>query len=233
MSLPSPSAFDASPSAFASRSSLSLFGVGEPAINGFEQCLTVPLSPTSWLEVQPSFVAGSELLFEDLLEKTQWRAYRRPMFDKVVDVPRLMGHPPPDSKYSGLIEELRVLFSQRYGSEFTRVSLALYRDGRDSVAWHADVDGSASPQDLVVVVGLGARRLFHVRAKGGPKVYSVTTGEGDLVAMCGKAQHEFEHCVPKSAVTEPRIAVVFRTPPARGVALYGSTRATRHYRVSS
>ena len=37
-----------------------------------------------------------------------------------------------------ILREMRNLFSRRYGRAFDSIGFNLYRDGRDSVAWHGD-----------------------------------------------------------------------------------------------
>jgi alkylated DNA repair dioxygenase AlkB len=91
--------------------------------------------------------------------------------------------------------------------------LCLYRDGRDSVAWHGDRIGQHSRSDtLVAIVSLGERRTFLIRpASGGPALRH-RLGAGDLLVMGGRFQQTWEHCVPKtSRPVAPRISVQYRT----------------------
>jgi alkylated DNA repair dioxygenase AlkB len=102
--------------------------------------------------------------------------------------------------------------SGRYGVTFDSVWVNLYRDGRDSVAWHPDRNGRVHRNPLVATVSLGARRKFQLRPRGGGRIALVLEpGCGDLVVMGGACQHDWEHCVPKTArPVGPRMSVTIR-----------------------
>ncbi|MDQ2797291.1 MAG: alpha-ketoglutarate-dependent dioxygenase AlkB, partial [Actinomycetota bacterium] len=90
--------------------------------------------------------------------------------------------------------------------------LCLYRDGRDSVAWHGDRIGRGSTHDtMVAIIILGAPRALALRPAGGGTSRRYELGHGDLVVMGGSCQRTWEHAVPKTARTVgPRISVQFR-----------------------
>src|SRR3569623_2027002 len=96
------------------------------------------------------------LVREELGLDLPWRAEARPMYTRVVQVPRLLaridGHP--------LIEEMRVALSEHYGEDFVRTTAALYRDGNDSVALHGDTTARDMLQATVATVSLGFPRKF-------------------------------------------------------------------------
>src|SRR5262249_33079312 len=93
-------------------------------------------------------------------------------------------------------------------------ALNYYRDGRDSVAWHADRELRVLDDTLIAIVTLGVRRPFLLRPKGGGRSVDVAPGSGDLLVMGGAAQRDWEHAVPKTARSGPRVSVSFRWPPA-------------------
>jgi alkylated DNA repair dioxygenase AlkB len=100
----------------------------------------------------------------------------------------------------GPLAEIAAALSRRYGVGFDSVWVNLYRDGRDSVAWHRDRNGRVLRNPLVVTISLGARRRFVMRPRGTSAVrFSLSPGHGDLVVMGGACQHTWEHCVPKTA----------------------------------
>lgn len=100
----------------------------------------------------------------------------------------------------GPLAEIAAALSRRYGVGFDSVWVNLYRDGRDSVAWHRDRNGRVLRNPLVVTISLGARRRFVMRPRGTSAVrFSLAPGHGDLVVMGGACQHTWEHCVPKTA----------------------------------
>jgi alkylated DNA repair dioxygenase AlkB len=171
----------------------------------------------AWIELRPGWIAGADALFERLLHAVPWRAERRPMYDRVVNVPRLLsfygeGEPLPDP----MLDEAKRRLDEHYGAElgepFLTAGLCLYRDGRDSVAWHGDTTGRGSTQDtMVAIVSLGAPRSLLLRPRGGGRALRHDLGHGDLLVMGGSCQRTWEHAVPKTArPTGPRISVQFR-----------------------
>src|ERR1700687_1326344 len=71
----------------------------------------------------------------------RWRAERRMMYEREVDVPRLVSHfrldPPAESVPQAILDAARRVAEQG-GEMFNSVGLNLYRDGRDSVAPQSD-----------------------------------------------------------------------------------------------
>jgi alkylated DNA repair dioxygenase AlkB len=99
--------------------------------------------------------------------------------------------------------------SARYAIELDSTSLAYYRNGRDSVAFHGD--RVRHPERCIVAtVSVGEPRHFRLKpAEGGPSlVFSL--GWGDLVVMGGTCQATWRHGVPKVAKAGPRISIMFR-----------------------
>jgi alkylated DNA repair dioxygenase AlkB len=188
---------------------LGLFSATEPRFDEtFAGIRRLDLAEGAWLEHAPGWVAGDGALF-DVLERTvRWRSERRPMYDRVVDVPRLVAGP-EDGEHP-LLEEMRRALSARYGEDFVRVSFALYRDGSDSVAWHGDTVARDLPEALVATVSLGTPRRFLMRPAAGGRSIALPLGGGDLLVMGGTAQRTWRHSVPKVARAGPRIAVMFR-----------------------
>lgn len=189
----------------------SLFGHEPPALDpGFTRLERVWLDAESWIDRCPGWVSGHETLFETLRGAMRWQAQRRPMYDRVVEVPRLLASVPRDGAHP-LLDEMSRRLSVRYRAPLTSITLALYRDGRDSVAWHADQELRDRPTATVVVVSLGGPRKFMARpAEGGPsRTWSV--GWGDLMVMGGACQRRWHHAVPKQRHADPRMALMFRT----------------------
>ena len=48
------------------------------------------LSDGAWVDVLPGWIGGAAHLFDDLHRDAAWRAERRQMYDRIVDVPRLI-----------------------------------------------------------------------------------------------------------------------------------------------
>ena len=146
------------------------------------------------------------------------------MYDKEVVEPRLTsswnlasGQPlqPP------ILEEIRVLLTERYGRKFDSVGFNLYRDGRDSVAWHADRLPKQVDTPIVVLVSLGEPRRFLLKPRTGGTSRAFFLGEGDLLVTGGNTQRTWLHAVPKVKQAGPRISIAYRhgftaPPPGAG-----------------
>ena len=117
---------------------------------------------------------AADSLFVELLTDIPWRAERRQMYDRVLDVPRLVSfhdlvdEPPPHPRLKQIRRRLNDAYAGELGEPFTTAGLCLYRDGDDSVAWHGDTIGRSSTEDtMVAIVSLGATRVFALRPRGG------------------------------------------------------------------
>ena len=197
----------------------SLFGSGGPVsfrtLTGLLGC--VDLGAGAWVALFPSWVVGHDVLFEELIGVVPWRAERRQMYHREVEVPRLVAHYRADQRppHARVAEAGRLLgdyFRHDPAGPFRSVGLCLYRDGNDSVAWHGDRIGRGVAPTLVAIVSLGCRRRLLLRPKGGGRSLHYDLGEGDLMVMGGLCQHSWEHALPKrTRVTGPRISVQFRT----------------------
>jgi alkylated DNA repair dioxygenase AlkB len=171
----------------------------------------------AWLDVRPGWMLGADTLFQRLLERVPWRAERRQMYDRVVDVPRLLcfydeGEPLPDPALDAARQALDAHYAAELGEPFRTAGLCLYRDGRDSVAWHGDTIGRGSTVDtMVAIISVGTPRALLLRPRGGGQTRRYELGHGDLIVMGGSCQRTWEHAVPKTArPTGPRISIQFR-----------------------
>ncbi len=183
------------------------------------------LDQRAWVDVRHGWVTGSDELFDRLRLSgpggVQWRGERRHMFDRVVDTPRLLRHyDEGETLPDAVLIDARERLSEHYRNElqepFRTVGMCLYRDGRDSVAWHGDRFGRSATQDtMVAIISIGAPRALMLRPRGGGPSVRQVLGHGDLLVMGGSCQRTWDHCVPKTSVaTGSRISIQFRT---RGV----------------
>jgi alkylated DNA repair dioxygenase AlkB len=90
------------------------------------------------------------------------------------------------------------------------MGLNLYRDGRDSVAWHGDRIAREITEPIVALVSLGDRRRFLARPRGGGRSIPFELGGGDLLVTGGTFQRRWEHSVPKVAAAGARVSIAFR-----------------------
>ncbi|OBJ00066.1 alpha-ketoglutarate-dependent dioxygenase AlkB [Mycobacterium alsense] len=205
-----------------------LAGVGT-AVQGslFEATERRQLGDGAFIEVRAAWLTDDPLvgggLLDELLATVPWRAERRHMYDRVVDVPRLVSfhdltvEEPPHPMLGRLRRRLNDIYAGELGEPFTTVGLCCYRDGSDSVAWHGDTIGRSSSHDtMVAIVSLGATRTFAMRRRGGGPSLRLPQAHGDLLVMGGSCQRTWEHAVPKtSAPTGPRVSIQFRPRDVR------------------
>jgi alkylated DNA repair dioxygenase AlkB len=187
-----------------------LQGSLEPAVDAsFSGAERTNLDDAAWVDNIRGWVAGADVLFDDLVEQLHWEGHRVHMYDKVLDEPRLRGNL-DDGVRPEIVERMRALLSARYGVDFTSVRANLYRDGNDSVAWHGDRVARDLPEACVAIVSLGGQRRFLLRPKGGGRSARFDPAPGDLLVMGGACQRTWEHTVPKVAHAEPRMSLTFR-----------------------
>ncbi|WP_370065608.1 alpha-ketoglutarate-dependent dioxygenase AlkB [Mycobacterium sp. MAA66] len=187
------------------------------------------LGAGAWIDIRAGWLTDADTLYDELLTSIPWRAEQRQMYDRVLDVPRLVSfhdlvaQRAPHPALARLRVRLNDTYAGELGEPFTSVGLCLYRDGSDSVAWHGDTIGRSSTEDtMVAVLSLGATRVFALRPRmteaGGPESGSASVGpesrsasvgrrpslrlpqvHGDLLVMGGSCQRTWEHSVPKTA----------------------------------
>jgi len=190
---------------------LGLFGNEAPAIDArFERVQRIALGEGAWVEYVPGWLTGHRVVFDALSSGTRWRHERREMYERIVDVPRLYAVLPDDGPGHSIFGPMKDAISARYAEDFVRVSLALYRGGQDSVAWHDDQVTRRMDQATVATVSVGEPRKLLLRPKGGGKSLAWSLGWGDLFVMGGSCQRTHEHSVPKVANAAPRLVIMFR-----------------------
>jgi alkylated DNA repair dioxygenase AlkB len=165
--------------------------------------------------------------FDALLTQVPWRAERRRMYERDVDVPRLVAsYALADRILPAAARELAARVAAATQAPYTHVGLNLYRDRRDSVAPHNDHLGELAPGQPIAIVSLGAMRPMIVRAKAPPRrVLCLELAPGSLLVMSHATQLHYDHGIPKQrAEVGPRISLAFRVRPAaaaRSGARYG------------
>jgi alkylated DNA repair dioxygenase AlkB len=189
----------------------SLLGLGEPAVAPDATFRRIALDAHAWVDNASTWLHGSDALLVALAETVEWRQRRRWMYDRMVDDPRLTGlyrrsQPPPHP----VLAEARARLEARYQVRLHGPALNYYRDGRDSVAPHADRELRELDDTIVAILTLGARRPFLVRPRGGGRSHDLSPGPGDLLVMGGRTQLDWEHAVPKVKFAGPRISISWR-----------------------
>lgn len=175
------------------------------------------LSRGAWIDERPSWITGSGALFDTLTSTVPWCAEQRTMYDRLVDVPRLLcfyrsNATLPDPLLITAKSALDEHYLAELGETFSTAGLCLYRDGKDSVAWHGDDSGRGKREDtMVAILSLGSPRSLLLRPRGGGTAIRRNLGHGDLIVMGGSCQRTWEHAIPKTTKpVGPRISVQFR-----------------------
>ena len=176
------------------------------------------LTRGAWVDHLPGWVTGSDEVLEVLLGDIGWREDRRQMYEREVAVPRLLrwyggDEHLPHRLLADARDSLNRYYAQEPRERFVTAGMCLYRDGRDSVAWHGDRIGRGRTHDtMVAIVSFGSPRPLLLRPTGGgAPSRRFPLGHGDLVVMGGSCQRTWEHCIPKTArPVGPRVSVQFR-----------------------
>jgi alkylated DNA repair dioxygenase AlkB len=193
----------------------SLFGDDGPLAvdTAYATLRRLQLDEASWVDYAPGWLTGSDRLLAELLESGRWQQREVWMYDHRVLEPRLTAGWSTDVDGPDMPPSLQLVaaaLSKRYGVEFDRVWVNLYRDGRDSVAWHGDRVGRQRQHTIVAILSLGEPRRFLLRPVVGGRSIRLTPGSGDLLVLGGTCQRTWQHSVPKCAHAGPRISVMFR-----------------------
>jgi alkylated DNA repair dioxygenase AlkB len=154
--------------------------------------------------------------FEALRDEVPWQAQRRPMYDRIVDVPRLTaGYRLDSERMPAALREAAYVLRQRIPEPFNAVGLNYYRDGRDSVAPHNDKLHILVPHHPIALVSLGSARRMIIRGKQPPRIaIPIDLEPGSLLLMSYESQLHYEHGVPKTKQeVGPRISLAFRVRP--------------------
>ncbi len=175
------------------------------------------LTHGAWVDYAAGWLSGADELFLRLRDIVPWRDERREMYERTVDVPRLVcsygaQDDLPDPTLVTVQDALNERYADELGEEFVTAGLCYYRDGRDSVAWHGDRIGRGrSENTMVAIVSLGAERRLSLRPRNGGESIGFPVGHGDLLVMGGTCQRTWDHAVLKTVkLVGPRISVQFR-----------------------
>lgn len=189
---------------------------------GFER-IALPradvLYQPGWL---PPAVAGA--LMQRLLREIPWTQHQVRMFGRELPSPRLSAwigdadavytysrvrHQP--APWTPALAQLRERLQVELGARFNSVLANRYRDGRDSMGWHADDEPELGPEPLIASISLGAVRRMRFRARDRSAVAAIDLADGSLLLMGGRTQTLYQHAVDKTrADTGERINLTFR-----------------------
>lgn len=187
---------------------------------------TIELSGGGWLLDRPEFLdrAEADALFSWMLEQIPWQQGHVRLFGRSIPEPRLTawfsdcdytysGRTLPRAELPALLAALRDRVAEVAGTPLDSVLLNRYRDGNDSVGFHADDEPELGENPCVASLSLGATRRFVLapkRQRSAPRV-ELRLGHGELLVMGGSCQHHYRHALPKQpSVAGERINLTFR-----------------------
>jgi alkylated DNA repair dioxygenase AlkB len=188
--------------------------------------------------LEPGIADG---LFAQLLSAAAWKQDEIRMYGRVIPVPRLTawyGEPDASYTYSGIrnapnnwiepLEILRQRLCEATQVSFNSVLLNLYRNGKDSLSWHADDEPELGQQPIIASISLGASRTFQLQHRVDGEALSVVLEHGSLLLMSGLTQSFWKHQVPKErGVSGERINLTFRNVDAANRRANGAQVAPR------
>ena len=180
------------------------------------------LSRGAWVDLRPGWATGSDALFARLTEVVPWHAERRQMYDRVVDVPRLLqllrrgraaARPAARARPATPSPATTPPSSASRSSPPGCASTATAATASPGTATRS---AAAAPRTPWSRSSRSARPgALLLRPRGGGAALRHQLGHGDLLVMGGSCQRTWEHAIPKTArPVGPRISVQFRT---RGV----------------
>jgi alkylated DNA repair dioxygenase AlkB len=170
---------------------------------------------TGRIALTPALIdeATAQAWFRQLHAGIAWKAGRRVMYEREVDVPRLRAHfRADDPALPDALREALGVVADAAGAPFDSIGLNLYRDQHDSVAPHNDKLDDIVRDQPIALLSLGATRRMTIRARQPPRrVLQVDLDAGSLLLMSWETQRHYDHGIPKQRVAmAPRISLAFR-----------------------
>ena len=192
---------------------------------------SIEFAPAGWIRLWPDFLSKqkAEATFKQLAESLAWEQHAIRLFGRMVNQPRLTafyGEQGVSYQYSSLklsaiewsgpLLKLACQVSDVTGESFNSVLCNFYRDGQDSMGWHADDEPELGDNPVIASVSLGASRRFDLKPKSDAtdQKHSIWLESGSCLLMGGDLQHHWLHQIPKTKrIHEPRINLTFRWIP--------------------
>jgi len=192
------------------------------------QVIPLQLSPDRHSEISfwPTWLGSSEAgdLLTTAIDQVNWRQDTINIAGKLIPIPRLQnwfGDPTTSYTYSRIrlqstafppwMDVLRGRVEQQTGYLFNRTLVNYYRDGQDSVDWHADDEVELGLEPVIASVSLGEERVFLLRHKATKERLKINLPHGSLMMMGPGIQEYWHHSIAKDRnVVKPRINFTFR-----------------------
>jgi len=162
--------------------------------------------------------------FTQLQDTLAWTQEKITMYGKTHNVPRLSawyGDERVPYTYSGItayglpwtesLQTIKARVEQLAGAQFNSVLANLYRDGADSVSWHADDESELGREPVIASVSLGQERTFQLKHKFNKALKTnVLLPHGSVLIMRGATQRHWLHQLQKAAaLCHPELILPF------------------------
>jgi alkylated DNA repair dioxygenase AlkB len=186
----------------------------------------------AWLDHYEGWLGPLEAarLQECLLSELVWQQRQIVLFGKQILQPRLIAwagelpyrysgqtlEPQPwPAALAGQLAALAAKVSALSGARFNHVLVNRYRDGNDSMGYHADAEPELGSDPVVATLSLGQTRRFQLRAERrvpGERALTLPLATGSLLVMGGTCQRHYRHAIAKETGTElgERVSLTFR-----------------------
>ncbi len=188
-------------------------------------CTSIELAGAAVQLYPDLLVERSVEWFNALREQVVWQQHQLTLFGKSLAAPRLSawyGDPDAHYSYSNIqllpnawikpLLDIKHIVESVSGAEFNSVLANLYRDGNDSMGWHADDEVELGCEPVIASVSLGVQR--RIRWRHSARAFTPQSTElpnGSLLLMRARTQREWQHCVPKVAnLHAARINLTYR-----------------------
>jgi len=183
--------------------------------------------PDSDIRYWPDWLTPEKhLMYWQALQSLAWEQSRIRIAGRWLDIPRLnawYGDESAHYGYSGVrlavrpwteeLTNLRAAIQAVTGVEFNSVLANYYRDGNDSVDWHADDEKELGQDPIIASLSLGATRTFCLKHRYDKtlKAINIDLLPGSLLLMAGGTQKNWLHRIPKTKKpVAGRINLTFR-----------------------
>jgi len=184
-----------------------------------------------WLPIQdgllywaPNFLKETlaSKLFERIKDVLNFTQQEITIFGQQRLQPRLQAwHGDASYSYSGLTlppqpwtKSLLLLKDMCEGASshnFNSVLVNLYRNGDDSMGWHADDEPELGSNPTIASISLGETRSFHLKHIHSKEKIKIELESGSLLIMTHSTQHFWQHSLPKTRKTKAeRINLTYR-----------------------
>ncbi|MDB4260266.1 alpha-ketoglutarate-dependent dioxygenase AlkB [Porticoccaceae bacterium] len=192
------------------------------------QLIPLPMTETrqSQITFWPNWLDGerADSLLSKSINDIDWRSDVIRIAGKTIPIPRLQqwfGNPETSYTYSNIclqalafpnwIDQLREKIEVQSGESFNRALVNYYRDGSDSVDWHADDEAELGFEPLVASLSLGAERVFQLRHNLTKERLDISLPHGSLLLMGAGIQTYWQHRIAKTKkVDQARVNFTFR-----------------------